>query len=141
MACSIEVRVPFLDNEVVEFLRRVPAKLKIHGHIQKYLLRKAMDGILPKEVLRRRKAAFGLPIRGWLRNELREMLPDMFSDDRIRRRGLFDAPAITKMMRQPNRRAGLHASALGFTVSGTLASGLHGTEQCGNFGTSPSIRQ
>jgi len=76
MACSIEVRVPFLDNEVVEFLRRVPAKLKIHGHIQQYLLRKAMDDILPKEVLRRRKAAFGLPIRGWLRNKLREMLTD-----------------------------------------------------------------
>ncbi len=44
--------------------------------LQKYLLRKAMDGILPKEVLRRRKAAFGLPIRGWLRNKLREMLTD-----------------------------------------------------------------
>lgn len=99
MACSIEVRVPFLDNEVVEFLQRVPPSLKIHGYTQKYLLRKAMDGVLPKEVLRRRKAAFGLPIRAWLRNELRDMLTDMLSEDRVRRRGLFDATAVTQMIR------------------------------------------
>jgi asparagine synthase (glutamine-hydrolysing) len=99
MACSIEVRVPFLDNEVVEFLQRVPPSLKIHGYAQKYLLRKAMDGVLPKEVLRRRKAAFGLPIRAWLRNELRDILTDMLSEDRVRRRGLFDATAVTQMIR------------------------------------------
>jgi len=99
MACSIEVRVPFLDNEVVEFLQRVPPSLKIHGYTQKYLLRKAMDGVLPKEVLQRRKAAFGLPIRAWLRNELRDMLTDMLSEDRVRRRGLFDATAVTQMIR------------------------------------------
>jgi asparagine synthase (glutamine-hydrolysing) len=99
MACSIEVRVPFLDNQVVEFLQRVPPSLKIHGYTQKYLLRKAMDGVLPKGVLRRRKAAFGLPIRAWLRNELRDMLTDMLSEDRVRRRGLFDATAVTQMIR------------------------------------------
>jgi asparagine synthase (glutamine-hydrolysing) len=99
MACSIEVRVPFLDNEVVDFLQRVPTNLKITGHIQKYLLRKAMEGVLPKEILRRRKAAFGLPVRGWLRNELREMLRDMLSEERVRRRGLFNATTVTKMIR------------------------------------------
>ena len=99
MACSIEARVPFLDNEVVEFLQRVPPSLKIHGYTQKYLLRRAMDGVLPKEVLRRRKAAFGLPIRAWLKNELRDMLTDMLSEDRIRRRGLFDASTVTQMIR------------------------------------------
>jgi len=99
MACSIEVRVPFLDNEIVEFLQRVPPKLKMRGYTQKYLLRRAMDGVLPKEVLRRRKAAFGLPIRAWLRNELREMLTDMLSEERIRRRGLLNAAAVTQMIR------------------------------------------
>ena len=99
MACSIEARVPFLDNEVVEFLQRVPPSLKIHGYTQKYLLRNAMDGVLPKEVLRRRKAAFGLPIRAWLKNELRDMLTDMLSEDRIRRRGLLDASTVTQMIR------------------------------------------
>ena len=99
MACSIEARVPFLDNEVVEFLQRVPPSLKIHGHTQKYLLRKAMDGVLPKEVIRRRKAAFGLPIRAWLKNELKDMLTDMLSEERVRRRGLFDAAAVSRMIR------------------------------------------
>jgi asparagine synthase (glutamine-hydrolysing) len=99
MACSIEVRVPFLDNEVVEFLQRVPPRLKIRGHAQKFLLRKAMDGVLPKEVLERRKAAFGLPIRAWLRNELKGMLADLLSEERTRRRGLFNPRAVSQMIR------------------------------------------
>ena len=103
MACSMEVRVPFLDNEIVEFLERVPPSLKIHGYTQKYLLRKAMNGVLPNEILRRRKAAFGLPVRAWLRNELRDMLADMLSEERIRRRGLFDAATVTQMIRENER--------------------------------------
>jgi asparagine synthase (glutamine-hydrolysing) len=99
MACSIEVRVPFLDNEIVDFMGRVPPDLKIRGFNQKYILRKAMEGVLPKSVLTRRKAAFGLPIRSWFKNELREMLTDMLSEDRIRRRGLLKPAAVTRMIR------------------------------------------
>jgi len=99
MACSIEVRVPFLDNEIVEFLQRVPPRLKIHRYTQKYILRMAMDRVLPKEILHRRKAGFGLPIRAWLRNELRVMLTDMLSEERICRRGLFDPAAVSQMIR------------------------------------------
>lgn len=98
MACSIEVRVPFLDNEVVEFLQRVPPSLKIKGMTQKYILRRAMKDMLPKGVLQRRKAGFGLPIRSWLKNELREMTGDLLSEDRIKRRGLFDSGAVAKMI-------------------------------------------
>lgn len=99
MANSIEVRVPFLDNEVIDFLQRVPAGLKLHGQNQKYILRKAMKGILPREILRRRKAAFGLPVRGWLRGELRGMLHDMLSEDRIRRRGILNPSVVAQMIR------------------------------------------
>jgi asparagine synthase (glutamine-hydrolysing) len=98
MACSIEVRVPFLDDELVEFLEHVPPNMKIRGWTQKYILRKAMEPLLPRSVLRRRKAAFGLPIRSWLRNELREMLRDLLSKDRVRRRGLLDPAAVTRMI-------------------------------------------
>jgi asparagine synthase (glutamine-hydrolysing) len=100
MACSIEVRVPFLDNEVVDFLQQVPPKMKIRGLTQKHILRKAMKGLLPKVILQRRKAAFGLPIRSWLKNELREMLTDMLSEDRVRRRDLFDPRAVSRMIRE-----------------------------------------
>jgi asparagine synthase (glutamine-hydrolysing) len=103
MACSMEVRVPFLDNEIVEFLGRVPPSLKIHGFTQKYLLRKAMAGVLPNEILRRRKAAFGLPVRAWLKNELKDMLTDMLSEERVRDRGLFDPAAVTEMIRANDR--------------------------------------
>jgi len=98
MACSVELRVPFLDNEIVDFLGRVPPSLKIRGLTQKYILRKAMKTVLPKAILTRRKAAFGLPIRSWFKNELREMLTDLLSEDRIRRRGLLDPAAVTQMI-------------------------------------------
>jgi asparagine synthase (glutamine-hydrolysing) len=101
MACSIEARVPFLDDEVVGFLAKVPARLKIRFSTQKYLLRKAMTGILPAGVLSRRKAGFGLPVRSWLRNELKEMVGDLLSRDQVRKRGVFD-PEVVESMVQAN---------------------------------------
>ncbi len=100
MACSIESRVPLLDNEVVDFMQRVPPHLKIKGFTQKYLLKKAMQPMLPANVIHRRKAGFGLPVRSWLRNDLHEMVHDLLSEDRIRRRGLLDAKMVSSMLQQ-----------------------------------------
>ncbi len=102
MACSLEVRVPFLDNEIVDFMGRVPPTMKIKGLTQKHILRKAMKGRLPKAVLRRRKAGFGLPARSWLRNELREMVGDLLSPERVRRRGLFNPAVISNFIEMNN---------------------------------------
>jgi len=99
MACSVEVRVPFLDNDVVDFMTRVPPNMKIKAFTQKYILRKAMQGILPEAILKRRKAGFGLPVRSWLRGELRQMVGDLLSEERVRRRGLFDPIAVSRMIR------------------------------------------
>jgi len=98
MAASIEARVPFLDNRVVDFMRQVPPEFKLHGYTQKYILRKAMKNALPKEVVSRRKAGFGLPVRSWLRNELREMVGDLLSEKRVRERGLFQHQTVAKMI-------------------------------------------
>ncbi|HZU09367.1 MAG TPA: asparagine synthase (glutamine-hydrolyzing) [Pseudacidobacterium sp.] len=98
MAASIEARVPFLDNAVVDFMRRVPSHLKLHGHIQKYILKKAMEGVLPRDVIYRRKAGFSLPVRSWLRSELSEMLGDVLSEKRVRERGLFRPGRVAKMI-------------------------------------------
>jgi asparagine synthase (glutamine-hydrolysing) len=98
MACSIEARVPMLDNELVDFMLRVPPKLKIKGTTQKYLLRKAVQGMVPDSVIRRRKAGFGLPVRSWIRNELREMVGDLLSESRVRERGLFDPREVTRIL-------------------------------------------
>lgn len=98
MACSIEARVPFLDNEVVDFSLRLPPELKIKGFTQKYLLRRAFNNVLPPGVLKRRKAGFGLPVRSWLRHELRDMVHDLLSESRVRQRGLLNPAEVARMI-------------------------------------------
>ena len=66
MACSIESRVPFLDHTLVEFSTRIPNRLKIHGATQKYILKKAVEDLLPRNIVYRKKMGFPTPIRQWL---------------------------------------------------------------------------
>jgi asparagine synthase (glutamine-hydrolysing) len=66
MASSIESRVPFLDHLFVEFAMRIPDRLKVHGHTQKYILKKAVEDILPHEIIYRKKMGFPTPMRQWL---------------------------------------------------------------------------
>jgi asparagine synthase (glutamine-hydrolysing) len=93
MASSVEVRVPFLDRELAEFVAwNVPPSLKIKSRLRtttKYIFRKAMQGILPREVLRQPKAGFAAPVDYWLANDLKEMVDDLLSESQIRNRGLF----------------------------------------------------
>jgi asparagine synthase (glutamine-hydrolysing) len=89
----VEVRVPFLDRELAEFVAwNVPPSLKIKSRLRtttKYIFRKAMQGILPREVLRQPKAGFAAPVDYWLANDLKEMVDDLLSESQIRNRGLF----------------------------------------------------
>ena len=66
MACSIESRVPFLDHQFVEFSARIPDRLKIRGKTQKYVLKKAVEGLLPHDIIYRKKMGFPTPMRQWL---------------------------------------------------------------------------
>jgi len=77
MAASVETRVPYLDNEIVDFMCTVPPELKIRGMTSKYLLREAVKDLVPAQIIRRRKAGFGAPIRTCLRRDLREMVDDL----------------------------------------------------------------
>jgi asparagine synthase (glutamine-hydrolysing) len=97
-AASVETRVPFLDNELIEFAASLPPRLKLRGLNGKYILKKAMEGILPNSLIYRRKAGFGAPIRTWLRRDLREMVDDLLSESAIRRRGYFEAAAIRQLV-------------------------------------------
>ena len=72
MAASLETRVPFLDDSLVEFAARVPDRLKIQGGVQKYLLKAALSDILPRSVLRRKKRGFPTPLTEWLRDPAAE---------------------------------------------------------------------
>ena len=72
MAHSIEARVPFLSNEVVEFANNLPCSLKLHNFTGKYLLREAFKKDLPGEIISRKKHRFFVPIDNWIENDLKE---------------------------------------------------------------------
>ena len=98
MASSVEVRVPFLDHDLAEFVAwNVPPRLKLHGFFQpttKYILRRAMHDILPPEVLNQPKAGFGAPVDYWLAHDLKEMVDELLSESQIHKRGLFRPQAV-----------------------------------------------
>jgi len=98
MAANLEVRVPFLNTELVELSARIPSGLKIKGLKRKYILKKAVESLLPHDVIWRRKAGFGAPVRSWLRGTLRPMVDDLLSDETIKRRALFEPAAVRKMI-------------------------------------------
>ncbi|MFN8557635.1 MAG: asparagine synthase (glutamine-hydrolyzing) [Dehalococcoidia bacterium] len=112
MAASAEIRVPFLDNELVDLAARMPASLKLRGLTGKYVLRAAMRDTLPHAVLHRRKAGFGAPIRRWLMDDLRPMLDDLLSDERVRRRGYFRPEEVRRLRRQAEHGLGNSAQQL-----------------------------
>jgi asparagine synthase (glutamine-hydrolysing) len=98
MASSVEVRVPFLDRELAEFVTwNVPPHMKLKGFLRpttKYIFRRAMQDILPREVLRQPKAGFAAPVDYWLAHDLTEMTDDLLSPKRILDRGLFRPQAV-----------------------------------------------
>lgn len=97
MAASVEVRVPFLDLELVEFAARIPSSLKQRGKIGKWVLKRAMEPLLPHDVIYRPKAGFGAPLRRWMRHELRGLLDEVLAPERLQSRGLFDPVAVQRL--------------------------------------------
>jgi asparagine synthase (glutamine-hydrolysing) len=98
MACSLEVRAPFLDVELAEFLGRVPARLKLHRFDTKHLLKRAMADALPAGIAARAKKGFGVPVAEWIKGELREAVQDELSPERLRQQGLFEPGAVQRLL-------------------------------------------
>lgn len=98
MAVGVEVRVPFLDLELVEFAARIPATLKQRGREGKWVLKKAMEPYLPHDVIYRPKTGFGAPLRRWMRKDLRPVIADVLGESSIRRRGLFDPAEVNRLV-------------------------------------------
>jgi asparagine synthase (glutamine-hydrolysing) len=98
MAANLEVRVPFLNYELVELAARMPPNLKLRGLKRKYILKRAAERLLPKDVVWRKKAGFGAPIRSWLRGPLKPMVEDLLSEKTVRRRGLFDPREVRRII-------------------------------------------
>jgi len=98
MACSLEVRAPFLDYELVEFVMGLPSKLKLKGFTSKYILKKTMENWLPDEVINRPKKGFGVPIAKWVKGPLKELFKDLLSSDRIKREGFLNPENVTTLL-------------------------------------------
>jgi asparagine synthase (glutamine-hydrolysing) len=98
MAANLEVRVPFLNREMIELAATMPPRLKLRGLKRKYILKRALDGVLPSDVVWRKKAGFGAPIRSWLRGPLRPLVNDLLSEETIKRRGIFKPKEVKRVL-------------------------------------------
>lgn len=98
MAAGVEVRVPFLDPDLVAFATRLPPGLKQRGATGKWIFKKAMEPLLPREVIYRPKTGFGAPLRRWLQQDLREYVEDLLSENTLKNRGLFDPKVVKELV-------------------------------------------
>jgi asparagine synthase (glutamine-hydrolysing) len=104
MAASIESRVPFLDDHVVEHVAALPGGLKLHGWQTKAVLREAVKDLVPPSILTRRKMGFPVPVGRWLREAFRPIVDEFVLGRRAQARGLFDPSALQRLVAE--HRAG-----------------------------------
>lgn len=99
MAHGLEARSPFLDHQVIEFAAALPDAYKIHGKILKVVVKKMMQGRLPKSILDRPKQGFGVPVQNWLSGDLAEWVRDVLWDPVTLKRPYFNPEAVRQVMR------------------------------------------
>ncbi len=116
MAASIESRVPFLDHKLVEYTARMPTKMKLRGRTTKWILREAMNGILPDEILTRSKMGFPVPVGNWFRNEFKYIVEENVLSERALNRGIFNADFIKQIVAEHNAGAN-HDERIWFLVN------------------------
>src|SRR6267142_2802482 len=98
MAASLELRAPYLDTAVVELAARLPWQLKISLTRTKVLLKRALRGLVPDEILARPKKGFGIPVAAWIRGPLRPLFEELLSERELRDGGVFDARAVRSLL-------------------------------------------
>jgi len=112
MMNSLEVRAPFLDRSLVEYVFALPSQNKIRGLRRKYLLKKALRGILPAQIINRKKRGFLIPSALWLKKTLRPIVEEMFSPKRLIEQGLFRPEVIAELVRSHERGVADHRKEL-----------------------------
>jgi asparagine synthase (glutamine-hydrolysing) len=101
MAASVEVRVPLLDDELIALAAKIPSSLKLRAWRRKYVFKRSQEGVLPRDIIWRRKAGFGAPVRSWLVGELAPLIEDLLSEQTLRHRGFVD-PSVVAGLRADN---------------------------------------
>lgn len=99
MAAGVEVRVPFLDRDLINFAATIPWAWKHKFFKPKWILKQSQKRVLPAPLINRPKAGFGAPLRRWMKHEMQDLVRDLLSPSTINRRGLFDARAVQQLLR------------------------------------------
>ena len=98
MATSLETRAPFLDRDVMELAFSMPGDFKIRGGERKWILKRAMAGILPDTILNRKKEGFSIPMKNWLRRDLEPLMRSLLAPERVAARGLFEPAEVSRLV-------------------------------------------
>lgn len=112
MAVSLETRAPFLDPRVGEFAASIPLGFKLRGSQGKYILKTAVEDLLPHEILHRKKKGFGIPIAEWLKGRLNPLMHDLLDAKRLREQGLFDREYVGKLIVEHEKGVASHHKQL-----------------------------
>lgn len=112
MAVSLEVRAPFLDPRVAEFAAGLPLEYKLSGNNGKYILKETVKNLLPKNVTKRAKKGFGIPIAEWLKGRLNPLVHDLLNADRLRNQNIFNANFVQKILNEHETGAANHYKQL-----------------------------
>ena len=112
MACSLEVRVPLLNAGLVAHVSTLPLSLKLKGLTTKYLLRRALTGMVPRKILHRGKKGFNIPMAKWLVSDLRDLAGDLLSPALLRRQGYFQPAYVQRLWHEHQTRQRDHRKLL-----------------------------
>ncbi len=112
MATSLEARVPLLDHKMVEFAFSLPPGLKLKGKTTKYFFKEAMRGILPDSIIDRRKEGFSIPIKNWLKKDLKDLMLEYLSEKRVKEGDFFNYKYVEKMINEHLNNRQNHAHRL-----------------------------
>ncbi len=100
MAVSLETRAPFLDPRIGEFAASLPLDYKLRGNKGKYILKRSVEGLLPRSILRRSKKGFGIPIAAWLKGRLNPLMHELLAPERLKDQGLFEPHYVQTLIRE-----------------------------------------
>ena len=98
MAVSLETRAPFLDPRIGQFAASLPLDYKLRGNKGKYILKKSVEGLLPRSILNRSKKGFGIPIAEWLKGRLNPLMHDLLDPARLKDQGLFEPDHVQTLI-------------------------------------------
>jgi len=112
MACSLELRTPYLDHRLVQFAATLPSALKVRHFQLKYILKQAVEQWLPHEIVYRQKRGFSVPIASWMRGGLKTLLDETLAEEKLKRDGLFNAGFVRRLLQEHWRGRADHRKTL-----------------------------